>query len=181
MTETWALAALWLGLALLSIWLRIATALSEIVVGTIAQLIIGAAVGTAALRAKWKETGAVGQGLRLCPRLGEPPRRSSPCAGGGDPGGALRRRDGGLIEQSRRHHVSLLDRLKEKTGQAGVSARFEVLVGHVPRQILDYAASHGVDMIVIGRRGHGVLDRWLLGSVSSRVVEHAQCSVTVVR
>ena len=46
MTEIWTLAALWLGLALvatlLSIWLRIATALSEIVVGTIAQLVIGA-------------------------------------------------------------------------------------------------------------------------------------------
>ena len=53
MTEIWALAALWLGLALtatlLSIWLRVATALSEIVVGTIAQLIIGAALGAALL------------------------------------------------------------------------------------------------------------------------------------
>jgi len=53
MTETWLLAALWLGLALvatlLSIWLRVATALSEIVVGTVAQLIIGATIGTALL------------------------------------------------------------------------------------------------------------------------------------
>ncbi|MGB6307626.1 MAG: cation:proton antiporter [Steroidobacteraceae bacterium] len=53
MTEVWAQAALWLGLALvatlLSIWLRIATALSEIVVGTVAQLIIGAAIGTTLL------------------------------------------------------------------------------------------------------------------------------------
>src|ERR1700745_490472 len=53
MTDVWALAALSLGLALiaslLSIWLRISTALSEIVVGTIAQLIIGAAIGSAML------------------------------------------------------------------------------------------------------------------------------------
>jgi Kef-type K+ transport system membrane component KefB len=53
MTGVWALAALWLGLALiaslLSIWLRVSTALSEIVVGTIAQLIIGAAIGSAVL------------------------------------------------------------------------------------------------------------------------------------
>jgi glutathione-regulated potassium-efflux system ancillary protein KefC len=53
MTAVWGLAALWLGLALiaslLSIWFRISTALSEIVVGTIAQLIIGAAVGSALL------------------------------------------------------------------------------------------------------------------------------------
>jgi len=49
MTETWTLAALWLGLALFaglaSIWLRVATALSEIVVGIAA----GAALGTLAM------------------------------------------------------------------------------------------------------------------------------------
>src|SRR5581483_2743990 len=53
MTSVWALAALWLGLALiaslLSIWLRISTALSEIVVGTVAPLIIGAVAGSAVL------------------------------------------------------------------------------------------------------------------------------------
>ncbi len=50
MQEVWGMAALWLGLALiatlLSIWFKIATALSEIVVGTVAQLIIGALIGT---------------------------------------------------------------------------------------------------------------------------------------
>jgi len=50
MHEVWGMAALWLGLALvatlLSIWLKIATALSEIIVGTVAQLIIGAFIGT---------------------------------------------------------------------------------------------------------------------------------------
>ena len=55
MAETWFLATLWLGLALLatllSIWLRIATALSEIVVGTVAQLLIGALIGGAVLGA----------------------------------------------------------------------------------------------------------------------------------
>src|SRR6266704_666721 len=55
MTEIWGLAALWLGLALLaallSIWLKVANALSEIVVGTVAQLILGAAFGAAFLGA----------------------------------------------------------------------------------------------------------------------------------
>lgn len=49
MTETYGLAALWIGLALAaalaSIWLRVATSLSEILVGTLA----GAVLGTAAL------------------------------------------------------------------------------------------------------------------------------------
>jgi len=49
MTEVYVLASIWVGLALvatlLSIWLRIATAMSEIIVGTVAQLLIGAALG----------------------------------------------------------------------------------------------------------------------------------------
>jgi glutathione-regulated potassium-efflux system ancillary protein KefC len=53
MTQIWALASLWLGLALLatlvSISLRIATALSEIVVGAIARLVIGALIGATLL------------------------------------------------------------------------------------------------------------------------------------
>ncbi|MBI1867693.1 MAG: cation:proton antiporter [Methylocystis sp.] len=49
MTGVWALAALWFALALIaslaSNWFRISTALSEIIVGMIASLILGAAVG----------------------------------------------------------------------------------------------------------------------------------------
>jgi glutathione-regulated potassium-efflux system ancillary protein KefC len=53
MESPWLLAATWLALALiatlLAIWFRISTALSEIVVGTVAQLVIGALVGGGAL------------------------------------------------------------------------------------------------------------------------------------
>jgi glutathione-regulated potassium-efflux system ancillary protein KefC len=53
LTGVWALATLWFGLAiiatLLSIWFRISTALTEIVVGTVAQLVIGALVGSTVL------------------------------------------------------------------------------------------------------------------------------------
>jgi Kef-type K+ transport system membrane component KefB len=56
MADVWFHAALWLGLALiatlLAIWFRVSTALSEIVVGTVAQLIIGAAAGAMTLGAK---------------------------------------------------------------------------------------------------------------------------------
>ena len=55
MTETWGLAGLWMGLALIavlvSIWLRVATALSEIIIGIAAQLAIGTFVGAAVLGA----------------------------------------------------------------------------------------------------------------------------------
>ncbi|HEX2863247.1 MAG TPA: cation:proton antiporter [Deinococcales bacterium] len=55
MDQVWFTAALWLGLALvatlLSIWFRISVALTEIVVGTVAQLLIGALLGGNALGA----------------------------------------------------------------------------------------------------------------------------------
>jgi glutathione-regulated potassium-efflux system ancillary protein KefC len=59
MTNTWALCALWVGLALaatlLAIWFKISTALSEIVVGTVAQLVIGVflAQGGLASNTQW--------------------------------------------------------------------------------------------------------------------------------
>jgi glutathione-regulated potassium-efflux system ancillary protein KefC len=44
MQNVWALASLWVGLALiatlLAIWFKISTALTEIVVGTVAQLVM---------------------------------------------------------------------------------------------------------------------------------------------
>src|SRR5271156_6070687 len=53
MANTWVLSALWVGLALvatlLAIWFRMSTGLSEIVVGTVAQLVIGAAFGRGGL------------------------------------------------------------------------------------------------------------------------------------
>jgi len=56
MENVWALASVWVGLALLAtllaIWLKISTALTEIVVGTVAQLAIGAVVGPRGLGAK---------------------------------------------------------------------------------------------------------------------------------
>ena len=69
MTEVYALAALWVGLALLvtllSIWLRIATAMSEIVVGTVAQLVIGAISASAcSARPRWAPIKA---GSSSCP------------------------------------------------------------------------------------------------------------------
>ena len=49
MTAVWALAALWLGLALiatlLAIWFRVSTALTEIIVGTVDQFILGGLIG----------------------------------------------------------------------------------------------------------------------------------------
>jgi nucleotide-binding universal stress UspA family protein len=50
--------------------------------------------------------------------------------------------------------------------------------GNVSEVLLRYAAT--ADQIVVGSRGNGGFKRLLLGSVSSAVVHHARCPVTVV-
>lgn len=53
--------------------------------------------------------------------------------------------------------------------------------GYAAETIVRVAEESACDLIVIGSRGMGVFGRFLLGSVSDRVVHHAPCSVLVVR
>jgi nucleotide-binding universal stress UspA family protein len=64
---------------------------------------------------------------------------------------------------------------------ADVRVERVVEVGVVAETIIDIAAAEGVELIVMGARGLGAGGRFLLGSVSDRVVHHAHCPVTVWR
>lgn len=69
-----------------------------------------------------------------------------------------------------------VDLVKER----GHDARAVVARGDPAQVIIDTAESEGVDMIVIGRRGLGVLRGILVGSVSERVVRHAEIPVVLI-
>lgn len=60
-----------------------------------------------------------------------------------------------------------------------VDFRKRVVEGE-PRNVL-VARSEGVDLLVVGSRGHGELTGMLLGSVSTYCVTHATCPVLVIR
>ena len=53
--------------------------------------------------------------------------------------------------------------------------------GDPPLVILESAKQQDVQMIVMGARGLKGIKRFLLGSVSQKVLEHASCSVLIVR
>jgi nucleotide-binding universal stress UspA family protein len=53
--------------------------------------------------------------------------------------------------------------------------------GQPADMILALASEYKADLIVVGRRGVRGLQRFLMGSVSSAVIDHATCDVLVVR
>jgi nucleotide-binding universal stress UspA family protein len=48
-------------------------------------------------------------------------------------------------------------------------------------QIVEYAKTHAIDLIVMGTHGRGALAHAILGSVAERVVRFAPCPVLTVR
>jgi nucleotide-binding universal stress UspA family protein len=86
-----------------------------------------------------------------------------------------------VVESSRSQHRRQLQRIKERGDRLGIKPEVELLVGHPAQQILECAERIEADLIVVGHRGRGALDRWRLGSVSHRVISYAECAVLVVR
>ncbi|MFW5855828.1 MAG: universal stress protein [Bacillota bacterium] len=63
-----------------------------------------------------------------------------------------------------------------------VSIKDVVKIGDDPADVIcDFAENNDIDLIVIADRGLGKVERFLLGSISDKVVRHAQTSVLLVK
>lgn len=86
-----------------------------------------------------------------------------------------------VLDNAREHYEQQFVSLKEQAAVHGIQPRFEIAVGHPAEQIIYHAEQDEVDLIVMGHRGKTFLQRWLLGSVTKRVIAYAHCAVLVVR
>jgi len=75
----------------------------------------------------------------------------------------------------------LVEQSLQKLIKAGFAAEAVYQLGKPAEEIMKVAAKHCADLIVMGAHGLGAIARFLLGSVSTRVVQHSSCSVLVVR
>ncbi len=62
-----------------------------------------------------------------------------------------------------------------------VKAETIILEGNPADVIVDHARGMGVDLVVVGSTGKQATARTIIGSVTSRVVANAPCSVLVVK
>lgn len=75
----------------------------------------------------------------------------------------------------------IVARAKARCRDLGVdTAKTFVRAGDYADEILEVAQDIGADMVVVGSRGLGTVKSTVLGSVSQKLLHHADCTVTVV-
>lgn len=92
---------------------------------------------------------------------------------------------GATLESVRSQQTSeskgLASRAATRLNTAGLASETAVREGDPRSEIVGEATEWGADLIVVGSHGHTGVKRWLLGSVAAAVVNHAPCSVEVIR
>ena len=76
---------------------------------------------------------------------------------------------------------ALVDRAAAQLEAAGFRAEPVFKIGQAADEILTFAERRKSDLIITGARGRGAIARFLLGSVSTKLIQHSRCSVLVVR
>jgi nucleotide-binding universal stress UspA family protein len=82
-------------------------------------------------------------------------------------------------EEIKREHAHLLA-ISSKLRSDGIDAQAILIKGDAAKLIIEKADDLGVDIIILGSHGHGLLHKALLGSVSESVTHHAHCNIMIV-
>jgi nucleotide-binding universal stress UspA family protein len=69
----------------------------------------------------------------------------------------------------------------EYANSRNVALRSVVVRGHAAEEILRFAESEEINLVVLGRQGHSRIARFFLGSTTDRVSEHCHCAVMIVK
>jgi nucleotide-binding universal stress UspA family protein len=82
---------------------------------------------------------------------------------------------------SRRQHDELAREMTAQLQSAGLTAEADRREGDAATEILAAAKTSNADLIAVGTHGRSGLKRLVLGSVARNILQHATCSVLVVR
>jgi nucleotide-binding universal stress UspA family protein len=86
----------------------------------------------------------------------------------------------GQTAHQRQEASEELERFAESVRLGGVTPVVTMAEGNVPVEILLTAEASQADLIVMGTHGHGGFERFMLGSVTERVLRKASCPVLAI-
>ena len=72
-------------------------------------------------------------------------------------------------------------RLKRRKGTVKVELKVGDKAGDIAREIINYAEKKRVNLIAISSHGHSGIERWVFGSIASRVLQASSLPVLVVK
>ncbi|MFN2190685.1 MAG: universal stress protein [Candidatus Promineifilaceae bacterium] len=84
-------------------------------------------------------------------------------------------------EQVIKREEEYLSTVRSEITDAGVEIDAKVIEGDVAGVIVDTARADDIDLIVMTTHGYSGFTRWMLGSVTERVLREAPCPVLVIR
>lgn len=87
----------------------------------------------------------------------------------------------GMFEALRQSGEGLVEELRARGEDVGVTVETAVVTAPPAEAITGYADDHDIDLVVMGTHGRTGLNRWLLGSVTERVVRTSPAPVLTVR
>jgi nucleotide-binding universal stress UspA family protein len=85
-----------------------------------------------------------------------------------------------VLEDAREHYERSFFSIREQAKQREIELETDIVVGHPAEQIIHRAETIQASLIVMGKRSHTILHRWMLGSNTERVLKYAHCPVMIV-
>ena len=87
-----------------------------------------------------------------------------------------------ILRDAKKFALVFLSKLKKTANSSGVSLSVHVLeTKTISKQIVDFANSKKINLIVIGSHGQTGFNKFLLGSVSNAVSQSAKCPVLIIK
>ncbi|SFH18611.1 Universal stress protein family protein [Desulfotomaculum arcticum] len=86
-----------------------------------------------------------------------------------------------INEECRQQFALILENAKTIFSDQGVSVNAVLMQGDPASVLINYVEKNGIDKIIIGSRGLGLLKSAILGSVTYKVLHNVKIPVTVIK
>ncbi len=83
-----------------------------------------------------------------------------------------------LAEATREKLGQLAEKLK--ASREGLKVNYDVIIGEPGDELVEYAVDYGYDLVVLGKRKLSGLERFILGSVTKKVLEKSPIDLLIV-